>query len=71
MRSIEKRFKQREESNPCWSTWTCFANSIKGQNFSKDKIRRHFNVLVDKNDYEKKDKIQLLKYLYKLTRDKS
>lgn len=70
MRSIERSFKHYQKENPCWSTWTSFTKSIMGRSFSKDKIRRHFNVLVDKNDYEKKDKNQLLKYLYKLTRDK-
>jgi hypothetical protein len=71
MRSIQRRFKQREKDNPCWSSWTCFADSIKEQDFTKDKIRRYFNVLVDKNDYEEEEKMQLLRYLYKLTRGKS
>jgi len=71
MRSIQRNFKNYQKENPCWSSWTCFAKTITGRSFSKDKIRRHFGVLVDKDDYEKKDKVQLLKYLYKLTRDKS
>lgn len=71
MRSIEKRFKHREEKNPCWSSWVCFADAIMGQNFNRKILREHFNNLVDKNDYEKKDKMQLLKYLYLLTEDSS
>jgi len=71
MRSIEKRFKYREERNPGWSSWTCFADAIIGQNFNRKILREHFNNLVDKNDYEKKDKMQLLKYLYLLTEDSS
>ena len=68
MRSIERSFKQYQKENPCWSTWTSFTKAIMGINFSKDKIRRYFNVLVDKDDYEKKEKMQLLKYLYQLSK---
>lgn len=71
MRSIERSFKQHQKQNPCWSTWTCFTKTIMERSFSKDKIRRHFNLLVDKDDYENKDKNQLLKYLYEITKDKT
>lgn len=70
MKSIERRFKRNVLNNPNWSSWTCFADAIIGQNFSGDRIKRHFNVLVDKDDYEKKDKMQLLKYLYQINGDK-
>lgn len=68
MRNLKARFMHREERNPGWSSWTCFADAIMGQNFNRKILREHFNNLVDKNDYEKKDKMQLLKYLYLLTR---
>ena len=41
-----------------------------GRNFSRDRIKRHFNLLVDKDDYEKEDKRKLLSYLYLINRDK-
>lgn len=71
MRSIERSFKYHQMKNPCLSTWTCFTKAIMGRNFSEDRIRRHFNLLVEKDDYEKEDKRQLLSYLYLINRDKS
>ena len=67
MRSIEKRFKQIEKYNPYWSSYICFSESIKNQRFSKPIISRWFNKLVEKNDYDKKDKKEILLYLYNLS----
>lgn len=69
MRSIERKFNYIRREHPSWSTWTCFTKAIHGRNFSKDKIKRWFNELVDKNDYEEKDKMKLLKYLYEINKD--
>lgn len=68
MRSIERRFKYRQIKNPYWSTWTCFADAIMDQHFKKETIRENFNRLVDKNDYAPNEKMQLLKYLYEITK---
>ena len=68
MRSIERRFKHRQKKNPYWSSWVCFAEAINEQNFKKDAIREKFNKLVNITNYEKKDKMQLLKYLYWLSK---
>jgi hypothetical protein len=70
MRSVEHRFKYIQRMKPEWSTWTCFAKTVQGRNFSKETIREHFNALVDKNEYVRKEKSGLLKYLYTLTKDK-
>jgi len=69
MRSIERRFKEIEAKNPYYSTYTCFALAIAGQKFTKETIRRHFNRLVDKDDYDKKDKKEVLEHLFKLSFD--
>lgn len=50
MKSIERRFKEVEET-PGWSTLTCFIVAVDGQGFSKDRIGRWFNKLVDPEDY--------------------
>lgn len=68
MRSIEKRFNYRRIKNPYWSTWTCFTDAIIDQHFSKESIQKNFNKLVDKNDYVQNEKMQLLKYLYEITK---
>ena len=69
MRSIERRFEYIQKRNPYWSSFTCFANTIRGQKFSEDRIRRYFNELVDKEDYAKNEKGQILNYLYEITKD--
>jgi hypothetical protein len=56
MRSIERRFNKISKRNNTWSSFICFAEAIKGRNFSKQMIHRWFNKLVDKSDYDKKDK---------------
>ena len=51
MRSIERRFRQIEKENPFLSTLLCFNRAVGGQGFSKDRIARLFNKLVDPDDY--------------------
>lgn len=67
MRSVERNFRYFQRKNPGWSTWVCFAETVHGRCFSKDTIRRLFNQLVDKDDYIREEKMQLLKYLYELS----
>lgn len=68
MRSIKARFEYRQRVRPNWSTWTCFTDAIIDQNFSKESIQENFNKLVDKNDYLPEEKMQLLRYLYQITK---
>jgi hypothetical protein len=63
MRSIERRFKKIEKENPNLSTFIVFSRAVAGQHFSKDRLSRWFNKLVDKDDYDKKDKKTILEYL--------
>lgn len=63
MKSVIANIKQVEGL----SSYTNFANAIKGRNFSKLTIRRAFNKFVDRDDYDKKDKQEILNYLYKLS----
>jgi len=69
MRSIERRHTTIEAKDNNLSTFMCFTRAISGQNFSKNRVNRMFNKLVDKNDYEQKEKRELLKFLYNLTTD--
>lgn len=68
MRSIKARFELRRKNIEGWSTWTCFTDAIMDQNFSKESIQENFNKLVDKNDYAQNEKMQLLQYLYQITK---
>jgi len=64
MRSIKARFNNISRRNPNLSSYICFTEIIKGQNFSKRRIALGFNELVDKEDYNKGDKKELLHQLY-------
>ena len=67
MKSIERRFNNIAEKNPCWSSYICFAEAIKGQGFSKQTIHRWFHKLVDKNDYARSEKQEILQGLDNLS----
>jgi hypothetical protein len=67
MRSLKRRFKNIAQLNAHWSSYTCFAEAAKGQNFSKRIISKHFNVLVEKDDYDRRDRKQIVKYLFSLS----
>lgn len=68
MKSIERRFNNIKKGNPYWSDYMCFAEAVMGRKFSRQIIARHFNKLVDKDDYDRKDKRSLLKQLTELSR---
>ena len=67
MRSIERRFKKIAEKNPVWSSYICFAEAVKSQCFSKQTMSRWFNKLVEKDDYTRSEKRQVLYYLVNLS----
>src|SRR5437870_4043003 len=67
MRSIEARFKNLQLKKPNLSSYMSFAGAIKYQEFSKDPISRKFNQLVEKTDYDKKDKKRLIVHLVELS----
>lgn len=64
MKSIEKRFNKASKEYQYLSSYMCFTEAIKGQKFSKKMINIWFNKLVEKDDYSKKDKKELLRHLY-------
>lgn len=72
MRSIKARFNnfyskslKADEIPP--STYLAFARAVKHQFFSRDSIARNWMKLVDKEDYEKEEKNEIIDYLYKLS----
>lgn len=66
MRSIEARFNHFKNENI--SSYVAFARAVREQNFSKDSIARNFIKLVDKSDYEKYEKNQIINYLVELSK---
>jgi hypothetical protein len=68
MRSLKRIFDKVRERNPLGSDYICFAEAIRGKNFSRKTIVRHFNSLVDRNDYAKSEKKEILRFLVELSK---
>ena len=66
MKSLERRFIHLVNKNLYWSTYTCFSQALINQNFQPSTVIRLFNKLVDKDDYEKKDKRAITAFLFSL-----
>lgn len=67
MRSVERVFTNIRNKNPYWSDYICFAEAIKSRGFTRPIISRHFSKLVDQDDYDKKDKNQIIQFLVSLS----
>ena len=67
MRSIERTFKNIQKKNPFYSSWTCFAETVKNRNYTKRTINFWFNRLVDTEDYRREERKELLSFLYDCT----
>lgn len=49
------------------SSYICFAKAVKGQRFSRPIIAKWFPVLVDRGDYSRNEKKELIDALAELT----
>ncbi len=67
MRSLKRVFENIKRENPNWSDYTCFCHAISGRGFSKKTVSRYFNELVDKNDYSRGEKKEVLERLFWLS----
>ena len=63
-------FKNIVESYPNLSSYICFAKLIKGRKYSRAKINRLMNSLVDKDDYRNSEKAVLLDNLVLYSNEK-
>jgi hypothetical protein len=63
MKLVKRIFNKVRERNPYWSDYICFAEAVRGKKFSWKTIVRHFNSLVDRNDYAKSEKKDILSFL--------
>jgi len=61
MKSLERRFKNISKKNPSLSSYVCFFKAVENQRFSKDIVRRWFNKLVDKDDYDSREKRSIVR----------
>ena len=69
MRSLKRVFLKIRKDNPYWSDYVCFAEAIARRKFSKRTISYHFNRLVDRDDYAKRDKKEILEQLFELSNE--
>ena len=66
MKSIKRLFDKVAKENPNWGSVIVFNHIVDGKNFSQDRIARWFNILVDKEEYDKSEKKAILEYVYLL-----
>ncbi len=60
----KQTFYEIQRLNPYWSSWTCFCETIKGKkDITSRVIKRYFDKLVDKDDYSKTERGELIEYL--------
>lgn len=71
MKSLKRRFDNISSKNKYWSSYICFAEAIKRQNFNKETIQIWFNKLVNRDDYAEPDKKAILEHLYRLNSPKT
>lgn len=64
-----QEFNETKRLNPYWSDYICFAEIvIRRKNLHARTIKRYFEQLVDKEDYAKPDKRQILNFLISSSR---
>jgi len=68
MRSVKRIFKRMRDENPFWSDYICFAEAVRGRRFSRKTIIRNFNFLVDKEDYARSEKKEIIDFLVELSK---
>ena len=57
------KFKEIQKLNPCWSSFSCFIETIKSKNISKPLLFKNFKKLVEKDDYAKDEMEEIMGYL--------
>jgi predicted Ser/Thr protein kinase len=68
MKSVKRVFNRIRSENPYWSDYICFAEAIRGKKFSRKTIIRNFNSLVDKEDYARNEKKEIIDFLMELSK---
>ncbi len=67
MRSVRRVFEKIRAKNPLWSSYLCFAEAVRGKHFSRRTILKNFNALVDKKDYARNEKKEIIDLLVELS----
>lgn len=67
MKSVKARFLKVKDKNPNLGSVICLARAIRNQSFNHKSIYNAFKKLVEEGDYSKKDKKEILKFLFSIT----
>jgi len=68
MRSVKRVFNKIRSGNPYWSDYICFAEAIRERRFSRKTIIHNFNILVNKEDYARSEKREIIEHLGELSK---
>jgi len=71
MYQVQNRFNKIAAANPYYSTYTCYAETIKHTNIAETTIRRWFYQLVDPEDYAKEEVRSILRYVVSIAKPRS
>ncbi len=66
MKSLKANFRKTKRLNPRWSDYICFTHIIKGKCFDNQIVKKNFENLVNPDNYDKSNKKNILKNLYRL-----
>jgi len=67
MKSLKRRFAIEEDKRPLYSTLVNFGHAIKGKRYGKKTIVKWFYELVDKDDYDRKDRYDIIDHMLGLS----
>lgn len=68
MYDIKSRYEKIATKYPFYSTYTVFAETIRNTKLTEASVRRHFHRLVDKDDYAKNERPEVLRYLVSISK---
>jgi hypothetical protein len=59
--------KEIQSRNPNWSSYTCFAEWVRGRHLENGKLRRAFLRDVEREDYLPSERDSITNFLYELS----
>lgn len=68
MFQMKNRFESISKANPLYSSYLCFAETIRGQDINEQTVRRWFYILVDPEDYAPSEVRGVLRHLVSLSK---
>lgn len=67
MRSIKARFNKIQNKYPSLGACIILAQAVRGQRFTQSSIAREFSKLIPKDEFDKKERTAVLKFLVEVT----